>query len=95
MQEQKDFEEAFKQLIGAVGQSQGFIRAQSYILHEVLCDLAKKSDDPEKYLAGMFERVSARADQGEIEKEAHPASVEFRWQVENIFKHAGNAVRPK
>ncbi|MGQ2909342.1 MAG: hypothetical protein ACT6QU_15485 [Aliihoeflea sp.] len=93
MRDDDDFLATFKSMGEAVAGAQGANLAQNYILHEILCDLARRSPDPEKYLSSMFERVSARADQGDVENEGHPVTVEFRWTVENLFKHAGNAVR--
>jgi hypothetical protein len=87
--------EALKRLVAAVGQAQGFNQANSFILMEVVCDLARLQPDPEKYLAAMFERVSARGDQGPIEKEAHPAIVEFRYATETFFALAGKRFRKR
>ncbi len=45
------------------------------------------------FLAGMFERISVRGDQGPVEKEAHSAIVEFRYAVETFFALAGKRFR--
>ena len=45
---------------------------------EIVRDIARSQTDPQKYIAGMFERISARADLWPIEREAHPVTVEFR-----------------
>ncbi|WP_275789772.1 hypothetical protein [Pararhizobium gei] len=79
-------------LTKALGQAQGQNIAQSYILMEIVRDLARTQPDPQKYIAGLFERVSGRADQGPVEKEAHPVQAEFRWTVETFFKHAGQSL---
>lgn len=76
-----------------VGQAQAMNRMNSHILMEAVTDLAKNSPDPHKYLADMFERISARADQGPIEKEAHPVSVEFRDAISRFFALAGKRLR--
>jgi hypothetical protein len=85
--------EALKRLVDAVGQAQGFNQANNFILMEVVCDLARNQSDPQKYLAEMFERVSARGDQTPIEREAHPANVEFRYAVETFFALARKRFR--
>lgn len=71
-----------------VGQAQAFHRMSSYILVEVVSDLAKMTPDPRKYLSDMFERVSARADQGTTEKETHPATAEFHDAIARFFSLA-------
>jgi hypothetical protein len=81
-----------KEMGDVVGQAQAFNRANSYVLMEIVRDLARTQPDPHKYLAGMFERISARADQGAIEKEAHPVNAEFRDAVSSFFANAGKAL---
>jgi hypothetical protein len=75
----------------ALGQAQAFNRRNSYILMELVVDLAKARPEPQQYIADLFERVSARADQGPIEDEKHPASAEFRDAVSQFFSLAGQA----
>jgi hypothetical protein len=55
---------------------------------EVVRDIARSQPNPQKYLAGMFERISARADQAPIEMEAHPVSAEFRNFLSIFFSKA-------
>ena len=81
-----------KDVSEAVGQAQAFNRMSSYILMEIVRDLARTQPDPHKYLAGMFERISARADQGPIEKEAHPVNAEFRDAISRFFATAGKGI---
>jgi hypothetical protein len=78
-----------KLLIEALGQAQAFNRANSYILMEVVRDLARAQADPETYLAGMLERINARADQGPSEKEAHAVNIEFRDAISRFFLTVG------
>ena len=85
----EDFDSTVKLLVEALGQAQAFNRANSYILMEVVRDLARTQADPEAYLAGMFERISARADQGLIEKEAHAVNIEFRDAISRFFLTVG------
>jgi len=83
----EDFK-ALKQIGDALGKAQARNWAHQYVLMEVVRDLARASPDPHKYLAGMFERISARADQAPIEREAHPVSVEFRQVISTFFAKA-------
>jgi hypothetical protein len=76
---------ALKTLAEVVGQTQALNRANSYILMEIVRDIARSQDDPRKYLANMFEKISARADQFPIAQEAHPVNAEFRVTIANFF----------
>ncbi|AZO69952.1 hypothetical protein [Mesorhizobium sp. M1D.F.Ca.ET.043.01.1.1] len=69
-------------------QAQAINQANQYILMEVVRDLASAKQDPERYLSDMFERISARADRGPIEKEAHPVNLEFRNTISMFFAKA-------
>jgi hypothetical protein len=81
--------ETLEELGGVITQAQAFNRANNAILMEVVRDIARSQLDPQKYISDMFERVSARADQRPIEREAHPATVEFRDAIEIFFQTAG------
>ena len=78
-------EDKLRSLQFAVGQCQAMNIANLYILTEVVTDLATATPDPEKYLAGMFERISARSDNEPIEKEGHPVNVELRETISGFF----------
>lgn len=77
----------------SLGQQQAHSMRNSYILQEVVRDLAKTQPDPLRYVAGMFERVSARADQGDPKDEAHPVTAEFREATAQFFEQAGRPFR--
>lgn len=76
----------------AVAQAQGLNRATHAILMEIVRDLARVQPDPQKYLADVFERVSARADLRPIERESHPPTVEFRNAISRFFVLAGQSL---
>ena len=78
-----------EELGAALTQAQAFNRAYNYILMEIVRDIARSQPDPHKYIADMFERISARADLRPIEREAHPVTVEFRDTIANFFSTAG------
>lgn len=86
-------DEVLRALIDAVGQGQGITQALEFILMEIVRDIARSQPDPQKYLANVFERVSARADQRPIEHEAHPVYAEFRETVSMFFSQAGKGLR--
>jgi hypothetical protein len=85
--------ETLKEIAGVVAQAQAFNRANNSILMEVVRDLAKTTPDPHRYISDMFERVSARADQGAIEKEAHQVTAEFRDAISRFFPTAGKNLK--
>jgi hypothetical protein len=74
---------AFKKLVDVVGQAQALNQANQYILLER--DIARSKPDGNKYLADMFERISARADKFPIAGEAHPVIAEFRLTISTFF----------
>jgi hypothetical protein len=81
--------DALKRLSAAFGQAQAFNLALSYILAEIMCDLARSRPDPQRYIADMFERVSARADQMPIESEVDLVTSEFRYNISRFFSQVG------
>jgi hypothetical protein len=72
-------------MAGVIGQAQAKNRATLYLLMAVVRDLARKTPDPEKYLSGMFEIISARADQSPLEAEGHVVTAEFRETIATFF----------
>lgn len=85
--------QTLREIGDVVGQAQAFNRANNAILMELVRDLAKTTPDPHKYLADLFERISARADKGPIEKEAHPVNAEFRDAISRFFATAGKNLK--
>ena len=81
-------EDALRQLLDLIGQAQAINKANSYILMEIVRDIARSKPDSHKYLAEMFERISARADQSPVEREAHPVQAEFRLAISTFFSLA-------
>jgi hypothetical protein len=83
-----------REMADLIGQAQAINQAQSYILLEIVRDIARSQPDPHKYISNMFEKVSARADKVvPIEREGHQVSSEFRWQIETFFQLAGKEFR--
>jgi hypothetical protein len=79
----------FQKVNEALIASQSRMLAHHYILTEVVYDLARTQPAPKKYLANMFERVSARMDQTPIEEEAPPVNAAMRDVVARFFSKAG------
>jgi len=94
-EEAEELWRTLKDIGDLVGQAQAFNRANNSILMEVVRDLARTTPDPHKYIADMFERVSACADQGAIEKEAHPVAAEFRDAISRFFLTAGKNLKKR
>jgi hypothetical protein len=59
---------------------------------EIVRDVARSKPDSRRYLAEMFERVSARADKGSLEDEAHSVQAEFRLAISAFFSLAGKGL---
>jgi hypothetical protein len=91
----EDLGKVLKEFSEALGQLQAFDMANSYILMEIARDLARASPDPHKYLADMFERISARADQGPIDGESHPVNVAFRDAIAQFFLKAEHQLKKR
>ena len=93
MKRDKAMDEIIRNITEALGQAQAINQVNNYILVEIVCDLAKTTPDPHKYLANMFERISARADQGPVEQEAHKVNAEFRLKLSTFFATADRALK--
>jgi hypothetical protein len=78
-----------RSLADSLGQAQAINQANSYILMEIVRDIARSQPNPHKYISNMFERVSGRADRSPVEDEAHPVHSEFRKTIEAFFYLAG------
>jgi hypothetical protein len=57
----------------------------NYLLAEIVRDLADAANNRHDYLVGVFERISARADQLPVEKQSHRISDLFREELSEFF----------
>jgi hypothetical protein len=89
---ESDIEKLAEEFGKIVGQTQAMSLANSYILMEVVREMARKESDPAALLSKMFENASARLDQQPVEKEAHPVSLEIRRSLEVFFTKAGRGL---
>lgn len=78
----------FKEMGDAIGIAQAIALGTQFILLEVVRELAKTQPDPHAFIAGLFEKVSARLDQMPIEEESRPATIEMRRSISTFFSKA-------
>lgn len=67
--------------------AQGIAFANRTILREVVGELARLQPDQRKYLAGMFERISARMDRAPLEMEKKDAVAFEREMLAKFFSN--------
>jgi len=78
---------SIEQLADAVRRTQAATLANSFVLREILRDLAGSGRNRHAYLADMFERIGARADRLPIATDADSAIVGdmFREELAKFF----------
>jgi hypothetical protein len=67
--------------------------AHNYLLTEMVCDLADAARNRHAYLADMFERISARADELPIERQSCPVGDLFRQELSKFFAQVAGVHR--
>lgn len=85
--------DALRKVAGALAETQAANLANSYILFELVRDLADLGEDRQKYFSALFERVSARADRTPVEQEANPVVVSFRAAIARFFEVVAKSPR--
>ncbi len=78
----------FREMGDAIGITQAIALGTQFILLEVVREIAKTQPDPHAYLAGLFEKVSARLDQRPIEEESRLSAMEMRRSISTFFSKA-------
>jgi hypothetical protein len=89
---------AMETLAEGLRQAQAQNLANSYVLREIVRDLAAAAGNRHGFLADMFARISARADRLPIEGQSNAAIVSglFRQEVAKFFAEvASNALAPE
>ncbi|WP_158814181.1 type II toxin-antitoxin system HicB family antitoxin [Methylocapsa sp. S129] len=83
----KDLSARLEKLADCIRHTQAVSLANNYLLAEIVRDLADGARNRHDYLAGMFERISARADQLPIERQSNPIIVSglFREELSKFF----------
>ncbi len=82
-----------RNLSRAVGELQGSAVVLQFVLTELLADTALTQQDPRRYLADMFERISVRMDETAPEAEQRPDS-EARQLLQILFGSVTNRLQP-
>ncbi|MCA6105350.1 hypothetical protein [Bradyrhizobium australafricanum] len=68
---------------------QSRIFANQFVLVEILSDLAAKEPDPQKYLAGIYDRVMGRFEQSPFDPNRAKQEANFKEAVDAIIIKAG------
>ena len=71
----------------AYARVQAAVMAHTFILGELLSDIARTTPDPHAYLTGMFDRVINRLEQRPLEQQGE-FDTNFRHTVEAIIRAA-------
>lgn len=77
-------------MIKAVGTAQAHTMVQHFILRDIVIQLAVHRDEPDAFIAAMFERVSGLVDQCELAGKPE-IEAEMRWYTDSFFTAAGKA----
>ena len=70
---------------------QSRVMANQYILVEIVREIARTQPDPQRYIAGLYERVIGRAEQKPVDKQSK-FDANFREAVEAVLLKAGNSL---
>ena len=84
---------ALEKLAESSRRAQAVSLANSYVLREVVRDLADAARNRHGYLADMFERIGARADRLPLDPQSNPALIGnlFRQELAKFFAEAATA----
>lgn len=63
-----------------------------HILQQLIIDVARLHPDPEKYVAGLYERVSPQLDPA-LDRPDKEAIAQSRFVLDALFRHAVTEVR--
>jgi hypothetical protein len=74
-----------EKIIATLAEMQAVNLANHYLLAEIMRDLADTARNRHDYLAGMFERISARADPLPIDGRAQELNASFRETLSKFF----------
>ena len=72
-------------IVDAVRRTHALNLVNNYLLAEIVRDLADAANNRHDYLLGMFERISARADQLPIERQSRLTNDLFREELSKFF----------
>ena len=82
-----------EKLADSARRAQAVSLANNYLLTEIIRDLADLARNRHDYLAAMFERISARADQLPIERQSNAIILSglFREELSKFFAQVARA----
>ena len=80
-----------KEIGESVRRAQALSLANSYLLAEIVRQSADAAGNRHDYLVGMFERVSARAEQSPFERRPHQANGLLRVELSKFFAQVANS----
>ena len=72
-------------LADSLRHAEAVVRTNSFLLGEIVDDLANRARNRHDYLASMFERISTRVDKLPIEKNAPAVSDLIREELSKFF----------
>jgi hypothetical protein len=81
----KELAAILKEIGESIGRAQALNLANSYLLAEVVRQLADVAVNRHDYLVGMFERVSARAEKPPFDKHSHQINGLLRVELSKFF----------
>jgi hypothetical protein len=81
----EEFSARLEKIADSLAQTQAVNLANHYLLAEITRALADAARNRHDYLAGMFERVRARADQLPIDARSHERNALFREALSKFF----------
>ena len=86
----ENLEKALKPISDAIIRAEARNQTNSYLLAAIIRERAQSFDDPHRYLADLFERVSTRMDQWPIETD--PLQIEIHSTIEKFFVMVGQSI---
>jgi hypothetical protein len=85
-----------KEIADSMRRAQALSLANSFVLAEIVRQLADAATNRHDYLVGMFERLSARAERARFDEHARPANGLLRVELSKFFAEvAGSPKAPK
>jgi hypothetical protein len=83
--EDNELSAIFKEIGESLRRAQALNLANNYLLAEIVRQLADSAANRHDYLVGMFERVSARAEQSPFERQSDQTNGLLRVELSKFF----------
>jgi hypothetical protein len=88
--EDKELSSILKEIGESMRRAQALNLANSYLLAEIVRQLADAAANRHDHLAGMFERIGARAEQSPSERQSHQTNGLLRVELSKFFAQGAN-----